>query len=358
VIKTVQYSPNCPSNLKEFFNMYLVTGATGLIGSHMVGKLLKENQKVRGVYRKSSSTSWFYKIMTSMGITNDMLSQQFEWVEVPLEDVNGLCDAFEGVSVVIHCAALVSFRPSDKETLYKVNVEGTAHVVNACLSAGVSTLMYVSSIAALSRTKDGEVLDEQSEWVNSDRNSNYAITKYKGEMEVWRGMEEGLKVVVVNPGFVFGFGNPHQSSTALFKKVKKGMLFFTRGENGFVDVLDVVDAMFLLLEKNIYGERFILVGHNCSYERVFKGIAHALQASPPRFCITKKMAKILIAVLTILHGLRLRPTLITRETLTSAVGVYHYSSEKLKSQTGFLFRPLEDTFNRIGQDYVKFGLEE
>jgi dihydroflavonol-4-reductase len=338
--------------------MYLVTGATGLIGSHMVGKLLKENQRVRGMCRKASSKRWFYTIMTSMGITDDMLSQQFEWIEAPLEDVNALCDAFEGVMVVIHCAALVSFRPSDKDTLYKVNVEGTAHVVNACLSAGVTALMYVSSIAALSRTKDGDILDEHSEWVNSDRNSNYAITKYKGEMEVWRGMEEGLKVVVVNPGFVFGFGNPHQSSTALFRKVKKGMLFFTRGENGFVDVLDVVDAMFLLLKKNIYGERFILVGHNCSYERVFKGIAHALQVAPPRFCITKNIAKVFIILLRMLHGLRLRPTLITRETLTSAVGVYHYSSEKLKSQTGFQFRPLEDTFKRIGQDYAKFGLEK
>jgi dihydroflavonol-4-reductase len=335
--------------------MRLVTGATGLVGSYVVCELLKQGFKVKALKRSQTSLQWFDGIAKANALTEEVLRQNLEWVEGTLEDIISLEDALEGVEKVYHCAAVVSFDKKDKDKLFETNVGGTANLVNACLYQKVKKLCYVSSIAALSRKKDGDEITENTEWEESGRNTNYAKSKFLGELEVWRGKEEGLEVVIVNPGFVLGFGNPMQSSASVFKKVVKGLKFYTEGINGFVDVVDVARASVLLNEGDYKSERFILVGMNLSYKDLFFKIASTFKVALPKYRISKTLAFWGIRVLRILSTFGMRLSFITPETLRTSVSTYYYSSEKLVKQTGFQFSDFNHTIERIEKEFRLYG---
>jgi dihydroflavonol-4-reductase len=335
--------------------MYLVTGATGLLGSHIVCSLLASGQKVRALKRANSSLIWFHKIAKAQEIS-DALVDSIQWVEGDILDVVSLEQAVKDIDFVIHSAAKVSFRKKDRELLFKTNVEGTANVVNACLGTSVKKLCYISSIAALSRNLDGDEITEDSEWQDSTENSQYALSKYRGELEVWRGVEEGLPAVVLNPGFVLGFGDPKTSSASIFWKLKKGLKFYSNGVNGFVDVQDVANAALLLTPKmEVINERFVLVGHNSAYGDLFFMIAAQLNSPKPSFLIGRKTAKIAIWVLKILHFIGIRPSFITPETLRTATGKFYYSSAKIRRLANFEFTPLDQTIATTCTRFNKYG---
>jgi nucleoside-diphosphate-sugar epimerase len=278
---------------------------------------------------------------------NDSLAEellkQIEWVNGDICDIFSLEDALEGIEYVYHCAAMVSFDPKDRAQMMRVNIEGTANVVNASLTKGIKKLCHVSSIAALGRAEEEKMVTEETAWKSTKQNSNYAISKYGGEREVWRGTEEGLNAVIINPSIIIGMGDPKKGSSKLISTVDGISLFYSNGINGFVDVRDVAHAMVLLMESPIRNERFIVNGDNYSYRRLFELIALNLNKPKPRYALPNLLLAAWWRIEKLRGWLTGSNPIITKETARTSRHQYHYSGEKLTKKTGFNYTSPEET---------------
>ena len=271
--------------------MILVTGATGLVGSHLLVQLLQENEEVKALFRSEKQIEKVKNVFAFYNQTR--LFDKINWVKGDITDIPSLEIAFEKVTHVYHCAALISFDPSDEDELRKINIEGTANVVNCCIDFSVKKLCHVSSIAALGNPKEHETtITEETEWNPEELHSDYAITKYGAEMEVLRGHQEGLEVVIVNPGVIFGYGFPKKGSDVIIQSVKKGLSFYTKGNIGIVSVEDVTSCMIQLMRSDISGERFTLVGENVNIKNLLDYLAEILKVNPPKIHATKAITSI------------------------------------------------------------------
>ncbi|MEZ4809523.1 MAG: NAD-dependent epimerase/dehydratase family protein [Allomuricauda sp.] len=321
--------------------MILVTGGTGLIGSHLLFHLVDSGKKVKAIYRTEDSLK---KVAIVFGYYSEKPSPLLDsivWVKADVTDVASLDIAFQDVEQVYHAAAFISFDPRHYKSLVKINTEGTANVVNLCLKHGVEKLCYVSSIAAIGPSKKGGMATENNEW-NDVNTSVYGITKHGAELEVWRGSQEGLPVVIVNPGVVIGPGFWRTGSGTFFTYASKGKKAFIPGGTGFVTVNDVVQSMVSLMGSNIQGERFILVGENLSYGQLFQKIAPQLGVEPP----SKKIPYWGLELFWRWDWLRSKLKG-KRRRLTKAMakGLRHqeiYNNEKLKKALGFTYGDLDD----------------
>lgn len=319
--------------------MNLVTGGTGLVGSHLIYHLLLRGEKVRATKRAGSNIADTELAFSFYTKNTQPLMAQIEWVDVDLEnplDVDAVC---KDVSILYHCAAQVSFKPQDAQRLRAINPLITANLVNAALANGVGYFAHVSSVAALGKPKDhSEYITEKTEWKDSAANSNYGISKLGAELEVWRGIEEGLTAAIVNPGIILGPGNWQHSSNAVFKRFSKPFTYYSQGTTGFVDVRDVVQALLTLTDKKIHAERFILVGQNLSFRELFAEIAKAFGHKPP----SKPANKWVVAALWRIEHLRSllfgANPLITKETARSATSSYKYSNNLAKEKLMISFR--------------------
>ena len=255
---------------------------------------------------------------------------------------------------VFHCAAMVSFDPEKKEEMMHLNEEGTANVVNICLDKKIDKLVYLSSVAAIGRKGNEEEITEENDWENSEHNSNYAKSKYAAEMQVWRGIAEGLNAVIVNPSIVLGEGDWEKGSCALFKTVYNEFPFYTNGITGFVDVKDVVKIMMMLMESDVSEERFILSENNYAYKTIFEKMALVMQKKPP----TKEAKKWMIALVWRYYKLKSfftgKPQTITKETALSAQSISNYSTKKLKTFFPDVeFTEMDKSIERIGKYYLE-----
>jgi len=293
--------------------MILVTGASGLLGTHLLQALTQQGKPVRALYHTTAPVAM-------PGV---------EWVQGNVLDILSLEDAMQGVQQVYHCAGMVSFSPKNKQQLFKVNVEGTANVVNAALDAGIDKLLFVSSVAALGRLKEGEIITEEMHWEDIKGNSQYGKSKYLAEMEVWRGIGEGLNAVIVNPSIILGAGDWNKGSTEIFQTIYKEFPWYTEGVSGFVHVKDVVRAMIALMDSDISGERFILNSENITYKQLFDDIAQQFGKKPPRKKVTPFMAAIVWRIEAIKAKLTGKDPLLTKETAHTAQSVIRYSNSKL-----------------------------
>ncbi|NNT70768.1 NAD-dependent epimerase/dehydratase family protein [Flavobacterium sp. IMCC34852] len=261
--------------------MILVTGGTGLVGSHLLLQLAESEAKIRAIYRNQKNidkTKSLFRLYQKEALFN-----KIEWVEADIIDIPSLEIAFQNIECVYHCAALISYDPKDEDRLRKTNIEGTANIVNFCLAYNIKKLCHVSSIAALGDLKPHEKqITEETEWNPEAPHSDYAISKYGAEMEIWRGQQEGLQVVIVNPGVIFGTGFWGQGSSVFFSAVKKGFPFYTKGSTGYVGVTDVVKIMIALMQSNISGERFSIIAENLTFKEVIYTIAEKLKAKKPK----------------------------------------------------------------------------
>ena len=322
--------------------MILVTGGTGFLGSYLIRALVAEGKPVRALYRQQPSPRL------------QDLSGRIEWVQGDILDVCSPEDAMAGVSQVYHCAAVVSFQAGDKDRLMKINVEGTANVVNMALDAGVKKLLYVSSVAAIGRAKENAAVNEECEWEDSKNNSRYSISKFQGEMEIWRGIAEGLDAVIVNPSIILGAGFWNDGSGALLKNAWKEFPYYTAGVNGFVDVEDVVQVMIRLMDGDISGERFILSADNWSYQQLFTTMARELGKKPPHIAAKPWMAEVVWRIEKIKGMLTGKHPLVTKETArTAQMKVYYENRKVLEALPGFEFRPLEDTIQHIATAFLQ-----
>ncbi len=321
--------------------MILITGATGFLGAELTHQLTLQGLKVRALKRESSK-------IPDLLINNTSI----EWFKADINEFSTLEDAFEGVTKVYHCAGFVSFDSKDKRKLIRVNIEGTSNVVNLCVQYN-ARLLHVSSVAALGQPKKWQQITEDDYWEYSTHVHTYAISKYEGEMEVWRAIAEGLNAVIVNPSVIIGANAGYQGSGALFKLVKGGLSFYTRGVTGLVDVSDVAKSMFLLMNSELHSQRFTISAENISYQTLFSKIAEgfglkapAREAKPWMLSIAWRAAKFA----TILSG---KPFGITSDTARSSITANYYSNNKIQNTIGIQFKPMDQSIREVCAALIK-----
>ena len=310
--------------------MILVTGGAGLLGKELITQLLKAGKQVRAIYNKTMLADF----------DNDNL-QQFQ---CDILDVVGLEEAMMDVDQVYHCAAIVTFNPRRRQEMFAINIEGTANVVNAALDAGIKKMVYVSSVAALGRIRENGPINETMNWTEETSNSAYGQSKYLAEMQVWRGIGEGLDAVMVNPVIILGAGDWDSGSSQIFKTAYEEFPWYSNGSTGFVDVRDVVKAMIELMNSNISAERFILSAENRTYADVFNLIAKAFGKKPPHKEVTPLLAKIVWRLEAVKSFFTGKDPLLTKETSATAMTKANFDNSKLKKYLpGFEYRKIEDT---------------
>ena len=350
--------------------MVFITGCTGLVGSHLVTEIIKRQQVqqltangqwpiVRLLCRKNSDLSLLKKVLLRYGIIGKdegigkgEFPENIEFVYGDVLDYDILEEAMKDADEVYHCAAVVSFDPSDKGSLMRVNVEGTRNMVDAALRCGVKKFCHVSSIAALGRALEGEPINEESPWTRSKNNSVYSNSKHEAEMEVWRGIAEGLNATIVNPSLILGAGRWNTGSCELFNTIAKGFPFYTTGINGFVDVKDVVRAMITLMENNKFGQRYCLNGALISYQDLFALMANNFKVKAPYIKVGKRLSEIAWRLFWIIGKIQGKKPLITKETARTSTRKYSYSSEKIIKELDFQFTPIEESVKEICEIYL------
>ena len=332
--------------------MILVTGGTGLLGSHLLLDLAKSGKSVRAIKRSTSDTAMVRKVFSYYVPNPDALLSQIEWVDADLLDFGAIGEALEGITEVFHAGAIVSFYPKDHKAMLRVNIEGTANLVNMSLEKKIAKFCYVSSVATLGRADNNGLSDEETYWVPSKKNSVYGISKYGAEREVWRGMEEGLNAVIVNPSVIVGPGFWNDNS-GLFRLVWQGLKYYTRGVNGYVDARDVSRAMTALMDNNLFGQRYICSADNISYQDFFTMIAGYYGKPAPSVNVPNAMTAIAWRVEAIRSFLTGSKPEVTREMAITTTQVYTYSSEKLKKTLNFVFRPVKESIGEVCCFYIK-----
>jgi nucleoside-diphosphate-sugar epimerase len=321
---------------------YLITGANGLVGGHLARHILAMGGTVRATKRVNSNLDFVSDI-----------SSQIEWVETDILDVLGLEKAMKGIDFVIHAAAVVSFSPKKKNFMQKVNVEGTANIVNACLENGVKKLAHISSVGAIGRPMKKTDLDETQKWENSELNSYYSNTKYQAEQEVFRGIAEGLDAVIVNPSIVLGQGDLEQSSSQLFKYAWESKKYYPKGTLNYVDVRDVAQATFQLLHSEISAERFILNGGSIPYPNFFETVAEKLAKPVESKLVEPWMGAIAWRwekAKSIFTG---KEPLLTRETVASSASNITFNGNKITQTIDFKYRNIENTIGWVTNNLLE-----
>lgn len=327
----------------------LVTGGTGFLGGYILLHLLEKGYTVKALRRSQN---------LPVHIPPASL-EKVEWIEGDILDLVSLQDAMLGVDCVIHSAAVVSFAKKDKERMMKINVEGTANVVNMALDGGVRKLVYISSVAALGRTLHGETVSEEKKWEENKLTTNYAKSKNKAELEVWRGMAEGLDAVILNPSTILGFGDWSTGSSAIFKNVYKEFPWYSKGMNGFVDVEDVARAAVLLMESDITEQRFIINGDNWTFKNLLDAIARALDKKPPHKEATPFIAGLAWRMAWLKAKLTGGKAFLTRESARVAQSNTTFANTKiLNALPGFHFTPLAQTIAHAGKKYLQLAAKK
>lgn len=331
--------------------MILVTGGTGLVGAHLLYHLLLEHSKIRATHRKGSDLNSVKKVFSFYTDDIESIFQKIEWVEANIIEIPALTEAFKDITYVYHCAAFISFNPKHYYALKKANIEGTANVVNLCLAHKVKKLCYVSSIATLGKTLDGKPISEDNDWNPEDRNSVYSITKYGAEMEVWRGAQEGLDVVIVNPGVILGEGYWNSGSGVLIKRVARGVMYYTNGSTGFVDVKDVVKVMKALMNSAVKNEKYILVGYNSSFQDFLSKLSITFGKKPPVKSISKRLLVVLSSLDWFSNKVFKTKRSLLKATVRSLFTYSSYDASKIEKALSFQFTPIEETLGRIVKNY-------
>jgi len=333
--------------------MILVTGGTGLVGSHLLYHLSLKHDSIKAIYRNTSNLNAVKNVFSYYSKDFESLFNKIEWIEADITDVYSLELAFENVKKVYHAAAMISFNPKDYRTMRKINIEGTSNVVNLSIANKIDKLCFVSSIATLEKNLNSKTIDETCEWNIEKNNYGYAITKYGAEMEIWRASQEGIDMVIVNPGVILGAGFWHQGSGQMFTKIYKGLPFYSTGVTGYVSVKDVVEIMIQLMESTIKNERFIVVSENRSFKDVFLEISKNFQKKPPTIKVNKFMSEIGWRVGRFISFFSGKAPILTKNSAKSIHNKHYYSSEKIIQQLNYSFTPIEQTIKAICKLYKK-----
>ena len=323
--------------------MVFVTGGTGFLGSYILRELVSKGYQVRALRRGNKEPNW---------IPRDILDK-VEWVEGDVLDVVSLADGMEGADYVIHSAAVVSFFKKERSMMYQVNVDGTANVVNTSLELGIKKFVHISSVAALGRKENGNHVNEDTKWEESRLNTHYAKSKFKAELEAWRGSGEGLPTVILNPSTILGYGDWHSSSCAIFRSAFDEFPWYTPGINGFVDVQDVARVVVSMLGNDISEQRFVVNGDNWAFKKLMDTIAESLGKKKPSRQTTPLLLNIAWRMEKFKSFFTGKKPLLTRESARVAISQTLFENNKiLKTLPGFSFTPLQQTIEQASKKYL------
>lgn len=340
--------------------MDLVTGGTGLIGSHVLLELVRRKRPVRALKRESSRLDIVKRVFQFYHPDEGMaLFSGIEWMDGDLSDIDAMMEAMSGVERVFHCAGMVSYDPRDRDRLLELNVEGTRNLVNVALHYGVEAFGHLSSTSALGKAREGEPLDESAKWTVDHRNSDYSVSKFMAEREVWRAREEGLPVVIVNPCIVLGAGDPGRSSTTLIGGVAEGNPFYPPGSNAFIDVRDVAEPLVDLLDGMEHeGERYVLIGEHRSFQEVMERVAEKIGQRPPRFRAGRFLLETTWRTEHLLRSLSGRKPRISKHTARNGLRNMRFSAKKAQRDLGLSPRPIDNAIENAASFYLELQKEK
>lgn len=321
----------------------LVTGGTGFLGSYLLRYLVQQNATVRAIKLPTSS----------LQLVQD-IKDKIEWIDADVLDIFALETAMQDIDCVYHCAAVVSFNPKDAARLKQINTEGTANVVNIALSAGVKRLLHVSSIAAIGRSKETPEVTEKIQFVRNPMNTQYAISKFQGEQEAWRGAAEGLEVVIVNPSVIIGSGFWDSGTNGFFHQIQNRLKFYPVGATGFVDVRDVARAMILLMDSDICDERFIINAENITYQTFLNWIAEDMKQPKPSIKVNKLIQELAWRFAWLASKFTRKSPFLTKESARSSATTFHYKNDKFCQHfPDFIFRSMRETTRETATQFQK-----
>ena len=329
--------------------MILVTGGTGLVGSHLIYQLTLENNVIRATHRAGSDIERVKLLFKFYSKDYNQLFKKIEWIEADLNNLSQLQDAFKDISFVYHCAAYISFDPSSYETLRRVNIRGTANIVNLCIKNKIKKLCHVSSVATLGYNI--KEIDENNYWDGNKHKSAYAISKYGAEMEVWRGVQEGVKSVIINPGVIIGPGFSKSAFGTIIKMVTNKKRFHTCGKTGYVDVRDISNIMIRLMNSKIENERYILVNKNLSYKKVIDMVSSNLGLKNKSTFVSKSKLKIALVFDLVSSKFFNKERKLSKALCKTLTRNFNYSSKKIKKNLNFEFTSILETFEKSCQFY-------
>ncbi len=323
--------------------MILVTGGTGLVGAHLLYQLSLEDTPVVAIRRASSDLSAVKRVFSFYTTDFEVLFNKITWKTADINDIPSLREAFIGITHVYHSAAIISFNKKDDERLRKVNIEGTANMVNISIDSKIKKFCFVSSVASIGKFESQLQVTEENDWNPEDAKNGYAISKFGAESEVWRGSQEGLDIVIVNPGIILGAGFWRNGSGKIFDSVYKGFKFYTEGITGYVGVQDVVKIMIVLMKSTIKNERYILVAENRSFKEIVFAIADEFKIKRPSIKITPILRELAWRVAVIKSFFSQKPALISKQSIRASNRVTKYSNKKITSDINYKFESIEET---------------
>ena len=332
--------------------MIVVTGATGLLGSHLVYELVKAGRPVRAMYRDKNSIAFVKRIFSYYSADADKLAERIEWVKGDVLDYYALKECMAGGGLVFHTAGVVSFLDTNKKEIIRINAGGTANVVNACMELGIGKLCFASSIAALGEPVQDEPVLENMLFNPGSDVSAYAISKFKAEMEVWRGIHEGLQAVIVNPSVIIGPGRWQKSIVQLIGMIKKGLRYYPAGSGGYVDVRDVARIMIILADSSISGERFIVNAVNLPHRELINSIAKELDMPAPDKLLTPFLMKSACIGEWIRSVFTGKPMRVNRRTFRISTENCAYSNQKIIDTIGYQFIPFNETVSFVVKQFL------
>ncbi|MFZ4862583.1 NAD-dependent epimerase/dehydratase family protein [Sphingobacterium sp. Mn56C] len=322
--------------------MILVTGGTGFLGSTLIKLLVEQGKAVRAIKRSDAITPEYLKA-----------SSLIEWVNADVTDYFSLDDCFHGIKQVYHCAAMISYQKADAPQMFNINIEGTKNIVNLCL-AYQARLVHVSSIAALGSSKDNQPVDERDKWEYDAKTPNYSLSKYKSELEVWRGINEGLEAVIVNPSVIMGVGAGKQGSRVIFDLVNRGLKIYPPGSVGIVDVHDVAQVMIQLMQRDgSLGQRYIVNSENISNKDLLERIAQLLGKQPPTVAAKPFMLEVAWRIAQVIAFLQRKKAALTEESARASAIKLAYKNQKIIEALNYTFKPVDTTLKEIAAAYYK-----
>ena len=328
--------------------MILVTGGTGLLGSHLLFQLTNESTSIKAIFRNEKKIELVLRLFLYYDPINGQTRfDSIQWVNCDVLDSVTLHETMEGCEYVYHCAAIVSFDKDDFYKMMKINREGTSNVVNSCLELGIKKLCYVSSTAAIGNGENDPIVTEETKWKQSPTTSGYSISKYSAEKEVWRGVEEGLDVVIVNPCVIIGAGDWKESSLTMFATVDKGLRFYTSGANAFIDARDVAFVMLKLMNSDLKNERYLCIGENSTFKNLFDTIARKLNKKEANILVNPLLMGLTWRVMWVISKLTGKKSPITKETARSAFGTTVYDASKIKNALNYEFRTINEMVDNV-----------
>lgn len=333
--------------------MNLITGATGLIGAHVALQLLQESQPVTAIRRSGSDTGKTRKLFSYYTPDYEELFSRIRWVDADITDIYSILDVLDGIDHVYHCAGFVSFDDKHRGQMHRINATGTANMVNACLEKPVKAFCHVSSIATLQNPDVTINIDESVSWKSSPDVSEYAISKYNGEREVWRGMEEGLNALIVNPGLVLGPGFWEQSSGKLVSTCYKGTSFYTAGSSAAISAADTAACMIGLTRKSAFSKRFILTAHNYTFHELFSAFHKAFGKKEPSVEAGKLMLRLGLWLDALRSAITGKERVLTKATINAGLTKNTFNNTRVRETLNYRFAPLQETITFVCETYLK-----